>query len=276
MSAESRGIKDNPIFEPLPEGWVVIGEMEKVCEVCGGTYYKRISYTNTNWVDTLRTKCACFGAKTPEEERRERLAEAYKMQKEIDKMFGPWDLLKDDAHDHMRIEKFQPTDETHFKALKIAKEFIPSVGNYCFYGRGGRGKTHIAVSMARKSRQMGYSTLAIKSIDLLNRLRKCYKAKDSQEEIEVMRLLKKMDCFMIDDLGIERANDWVKEKFAEVIDYRYNRKTTIFTTNTGGQEMEDKLGQGIVSRVWSRAYEMLGEDHRIKDWADVGREIRIS
>ncbi len=275
MNTESKRTKVNTLHEITPPGWQIISEMEKVCEICGEIYYKRISYTDTDLVDTVRSVCSCLGTRTPQEIELERKAKAQKVQTESDRYFAAWDLLKDEAHGHMSIDGFKPKNESHEEALMICRNFTPSVVNYCLFGRGGRGKTHIAVAMARQARQKGYSALAIKSIDLLNRLRKCYQAEDSSAEIEIMRLLKQVDMLVIDDLGAENMSQWVRSKFYEIIDYRYNRRSTIFTTNLSGKEMESQLGMGTVSRVWARQIEMTGEDHRLKEWAGIGPEVDL-
>lgn len=271
---ESSPTEDSPFLPPLDPGHQMVCEIEKVCSVCGAMYYRRTSVSPTGLLDAVRTKCKCFDRRDPKDELRERIDKARRIQEVADRVFTHWDLLKDEACSHMRIEKFKPEHETHRQALAIAREFKPAVNSLIFFGRGGRGKTHLAVSIARKARQMGFSALPIKSIDLLNRLRRCYNSKDPDDEVEVIVTLKHVDLLVIDDIGTEKPNHWVQEKLYEVIDHRYNRRSTIYTTNLDGKEMENRLGQGITSRVFgTRQIEMLGEDWRIKQWSDIGREI---
>lgn len=286
--------EDNPFFPPLPFGWESVREFECICDHdpyhtgdpdraggCGCRYYTRISISPRGIVHNERTNCRCtleYQARVqPEVEAANRINQRRSLCQEIDALFRPWNLLRDDAYSHMRLEKFKPEDITHEKALKYLRNYRLEQGGICLYGRQGRGKTHLAFGLARKMEQMGYAVLVLKSIDLLNRLKRCYIAKDDQKEVQVMNILKRADLLVIDDIGTEKPTGWVLEKLYEVIDYRNARSATIFTTNLDGEEMERKLGGPLTSRVFGAGVQLLisGRDWRIKDdgWAEYGQEV---
>lgn len=175
----------------------------------------------------------------------------------------------------MYLEKYHIENKSQQKALHVLKSFTPGRRGICLCGPPGRGKTHLAVGVARKCQAQGYTALVIKSIDLLNRLRRCYAAKDDQAEIAIMRVLREIDLLVIDDVGTEKPTGWVLEKLYEIIDYRLKRKSTIFTTNLNGEDMEIKIGGALTSRIYADQLQIEGRDWRVKDdlWADIGTEI---
>lgn len=293
MEATLNRTEDSPFFNPLEPGWQLLCEYQGVCNYdfyqtgdparakgCGEKYYKRDIISPSGLLVTERKKCRCMIEW--EEQNREALGketlakERDFIKGEIDQLFNSWDLLIDEAYSDMRFEKFKVEDQTHQKAVGYLKAFVPDKNKLCLFGRPGRGKTHLAISLGRKLKMQGYSVLALKSIDLLNRLRRCYSAKEETDEIRIMKILKQVEVLIIDDIGTEKPNDWVRAKFYEIIDFRLNRKTTIFTTNLEGEEMEKKLGAALTSRVYGGGPQLRigGNDHRIQDnWLDIGREV---
>lgn len=282
-------------FPPLPPGWSLVREMECICDYdfystgdperangCGGTYYRRISISATGIVHNERSKCLCAEKhlnnswnNTADELRREQ-CEAVK--RDISRLFTGRNLLEDEVHQHMTLGNFIVENPTQKKALLFLTKFRPGKDGVCLYGGPGRGKTHLAVGLARKLETDGYTCLAIKSIDLLNRIKKTYQRED-RDEVEIINALKKVEILVIDDIGTERPTGWVLEKLYEIIDYRTSRKSTIFTTNLSGAQMEKKLGTALVSRIYGvgSQLEVDGPDRRVKAdlWSDLGTEVDI-
>ena len=268
--------RDSP-FKPLKHGYEHLTEYECICEKCEGVYYRRLSITPSNLVDNERTPCECLRA---ELSGREHVKAGVNVSAELEQLFGPWNLVKGDAG--YRLAKCKPETDEHKKLIinlnTYIQRFEQGVKGICFFGLAGRGKTHYATCVGNEIRDRGFTVLGIKSIDLLNRLKKCYASKDSEQELQVMKVLKNVDLLFIDDIGTEKPSGWVKEKLYEVIDYRFNKNTTIFTTNFSGQDLADKLGQALASRIYGAGYQVSvsGRDRRmgnLEDFSDIGREI---
>lgn len=278
---------------PLPPGYQIITEYEDTCDYdfyktgnqdraygCGGTFYRRISISPSGMVHNERTACNCileYRAKNAGQEaqlRDER--QLHHMLHKIERYFKPWNLLDDETYNKMTFENFKPTTQTHRAALSYLQAWTPHKGSICLAGKQGRGKTHLALAAAKKAEHMQFSSLAIRSIDLLNRLRRCYNSKDENLEIEIMQILKNVDVLVIDDIGTERPTGWVLEKLYDLIDYRHQRKGTIFTTNMQGDQMEHKLGGALTSRIYARndtsqLFVIDGQDWRVKSdpWGQI-------
>lgn len=292
--ANSGRTEDSPFFAALPFGYQLVAEYPCTCDYdfystgeerrrngCGDVFYRRISISPSGLMHNERTSCSCvleYHKRMQGQVEKEALNNRRGMLiGDIDRLFKPWNLLNDDAHKHMYLEKYRAEDQTHQKALTTLKDFTPGQRGFCICGHQGRGKTHLAVGVARKSQAMGYTVLAIKSIDILNRLRRCYASKDDNAEVAIMRVLREVELLVIDDIGVEKPSGWVLEKFYEIIDYRFNRRSTIFTTNLDGENMEKKIGKALTSRVYGVGeLKIGGRDWRVTQdlWADIGREIQ--
>lgn len=285
----------SPFFEPLEYGYQLVSEVQCVCDYdfyhtgdpgrangCGGTYYRRISIAPNGLVINERKPCQCMleyeEQNKDEQEKQHRQNESKAMRLEIDRLFRHWNMLFDESFSHMRLETFNPAEPGGKPTLAKISGFQWD-HSICFFGMGGRGKTHLAVGLGRKAYSMGMSVLAIRSIDLLNRLKKCYDAKDESLEIDVMGVLKKVDLLIVDDIGQEKPTRWVREKLYDIIDYRNNRKPTIYTTNESHQTMRETLGEGIMSRVFGAGEQIKveGKDHRVAydEWSNLGREVEV-
>lgn len=272
--SHSHGQNDSP-FGPIGDGWELLREYTEDCQGCGETYYRRISITPNNMVDNVRTRCACLRAKSLT------VSETNpSINTELHSLFWPWNIINN--ADGYSLDKCVPACLEHEKLIINLKTYVrrfqPSTKGICFYGLAGRGKTHYALCLGKEIKDKGYSVLAIKSIDLLNRLRKCYSSKDINQELQVMKVLKYVDLLIIDDIGIEKPTGWVREKLYEVIDYRHGKGTSIFTTNLGGEDLSLELGQALASRIFGTGYQVkvTGKDRRltnIEDFSDLGREI---
>jgi len=280
-------VEIQPFAEPIPEGCTAMGYADAmVCnydyyetgdpdraEGCGGIYYQRSYLTPSRLVITERTPCQCMlkimGQK--EQERNQNRLRFYKRElaAAIVSLFSGYDLMQDDAYNHMALQNFKPANEDQEITLQGLKTFQPGTDSICLYGKAGRGKTHLALGVARAAREKGSTVLALKAIDLLTRIKRTYDKKDTEAEIQIMRVMKQVDLLVIDDLGLEKSSEWVLSKFYEIIDHRHRRRTTIFTTNLTGREMEEKEGKALVSRVWGSEIRILveGSDHRLTQGA---------
>jgi DNA replication protein DnaC len=73
------------------------------------------------------------------------------------------------------------------------------------------------------------------------------------------------DILYLDDLGTEKASDWVKEQLYLVINHRYNyMKSTVITTNLSVSEIAESYGERFASRLveMCEIIKLVGEDRR--------------
>ena len=98
-------------------------------------------------------------------------------------------------------------------------------------------------------------------LDLVSELRAEIKA----GELELSRRCRTCDLLVIDDLGGERASDFVKEEILRVIDWRYRDCRSIaVATNLTDREVTERYGWATLSR-WTESCELVrveGPDYR--------------
>lgn len=164
---------------------------------------------------------------------------------------------------HRLFENFVPEPNTQ-KAYEISLNYQPKNNGLLFLGACGVGKTHLAASIANS--QIGkMPVLFISCPDFLFELRECINKKAKPSHL--FDLARRVQLLILDDIGAEKSSEWVQETLFVLINYRYEcMLPTIFTSNCNLEELEEKLGQRIVSRIieMCRCVRMGGEDWRVK------------
>jgi len=147
------------------------------------------------------------------------------------------------------------------KAYEATVEFIkkPEKGLFLF-GPAGTGKTHLAVKIAQELED----TRFVKIPKLLLSLKANFDGQGYENE-QIIERLSKTPILILDDLGAEKASEWVAETLYILIDDRYgNMKPTVFTSNYSPSELAERLGDRIVSRIMEmcRVIEIKTSDKR--------------
>lgn len=157
------------------------------------------------------------------------------------------------------------------------------------YGNVGNGKTHVAIGIGKIACGLGYTVAFASLADLLDGLREEYdhaetrsrhsqsatrgSGKDKQDD---WQSLTDSDWLILDDLGTENLTTWVREKVYQLVNRRWlQRLPTIVTTNRSLQELAERFGEGVLSRLWGDglAFHFQGEDYRFS--SKLARLIRV-
>lgn len=116
----------------------------------------------------------------------------------------------------------------------------------------GVGKTGLAIGIVKRALSDGRSALFRPFVELLSDIKATFRTRDASEpdEADMLRALKAVEVLALDDIGAERCTGWAQERLFEVLNHRYNeRRRTVVTTNLGVRELEEHLGDRIVSRL---------------------------
>jgi DNA replication protein DnaC len=100
---------------------------------------------------------------------------------------------------------------------------------------------------------------------LLIQIKSSYGKNDYQAEEEIIKEYTGVPVLLLDDLGVERPTDWVREKLNIIVDFRNNRGLkTIYTSNKMPQELQERLDERITSRIFQRCeiIHLTGPDRR--------------
>lgn len=147
--------------------------------------------------------------------------------------------------------------------------FIEQKENIVFLGSSGVGKTHLATSIGIVAAKKRISTYFIKCHDLLLNLKK---AKLENRLETRLKHYNKYKLLIIDEIGYLPIDEDDAKLFFQLIDMRYEKKSTIFTTNANfkswGEIFQDpKLANAILDRILHHAtvVHIVGESYRLKD-----------
>lgn len=160
------------------------------------------------------------------------------------------------------FDRFNATS-SNGAAMAFAESYVPIEEGIVFVGSCGVGKTHLASAVANKHAK-NISFLFVSCPELLHQIRLSY---NSNSKVDLLEYAKKIPLLLLDDIGAEKPTEWVRETLYLLIDHRSEeRLPTIFTTNCTMNELADKLGDRIASRITGmcKVIKMNGEDYRLK------------
>ena len=158
-------------------------------------------------------------------------------------------------------------------ALRIARHYFNNgKGNAIILVKAGRGKTHLAIAIAKKlnidfkANNNPKSVLFMNVPTMFQKIQSGFNQKDARTTDEWLALLKKVDFLTLDDFGKGEQTPWKMDFMYNLLDAR---DKTIITTNLTGAEMKQTFDSSLVSRVAKGArdltfkYPESAEDRRI-------------
>lgn len=161
------------------------------------------------------------------------------------------------------INKEQITDFTTHR-------FIHECENIVFMGPSGVGKTHLAVSIGISAAKKRVSTYFIKCHDLIAQLKR---AKLENRLEDRLRHFTKYKCLIIDELGYLPIEKEDAKLFFQLIDKRYEKRSTLLTTNINFSNWDEifldpVIANAILDRILHHAHvvNITGNSYRLKDY----------
>ena len=147
--------------------------------------------------------------------------------------------------------------------------FLEKNENIVFLGPSGVGKTHLATSIGIAAAKKRMSTYFIKCHDLLQQLKK---AKLENRLDARMKHFCHYRLLIVDELGYLPIDKEDSNLFFQLVDARYEKKSTILTTNMNFNEWDGVFYDAVVAgaimdRVLHHAHvvPISGKSYRLKD-----------
>ncbi|NSL53361.1 IS21-like element helper ATPase IstB [Calidifontibacillus erzurumensis] len=183
-------------------------------------------------------------------------------------------MVKIAAFPHLKEIKdfdfdFQPSINQQQILDFLSLRFIEEKENIVFLGPSGVGKTHLATAIGITAAKKRTSTYFIKCHDLIQNLRK---ARLENRLESRLKQYNKYKLLIIDEIGYLPIDKEDAKLFFQLIDLRYEKKSTIFTTNSNFKDWDQifqdtKIANAILDRILHHAsvVTIVGESYRLKD-----------
>ena len=154
--------------------------------------------------------------------------------------------------------------------LELARcEYIDRKDNVLALGNSGTGKTHIALALGLAACQKGYRVRFTTAASLVHEL---IEAKDEKRLMRYQKQMATHELLIIDELGFVPLSKTGAELLFEVFSQRYERTSTMVTSNLPFSEWTETLGSerltgALLDRLTHHVHilEMNGESYRLKE-----------
>ena len=147
-------------------------------------------------------------------------------------------------------------------------EYIDRKDNVIAVGNSGTGKTHIALGLGLAACQKGLSVGFTTAAALVHEL---IEARDERRLLNLQKRLANLKLLIIDELGFVPLSKTGAELLFEVFSQRYERGSTLVTTNLPFDEWTEVFGSerltgALLDRLTHHVHilEMNGESYRLR------------
>lgn len=148
-------------------------------------------------------------------------------------------------------------------------EFINKHENIIAIGNSGTGKTHIALALGLSACQKGFSVGFTTAASLVHEL---IEASDEKQLLRLQKRLNSYALLIVDELGFVPFSKTGAELLFEVFSHRYERASTIVTSNLPFEEWTqvfgcERLTGALLDRLThhSNILEMNGQSYRLAE-----------
>ena len=165
--------------------------------------------------------------------------------------------------------EFQPNINQHQLTNLSGLGFIEKKENILFLGNSGVGKTHLATAIGIEAAKARYSTYFIKCHELLTNLRQAQHGNRLESRLKFYTRCK---LLIIDELGYLPLHKGDERLLFQLIDRRYENKSTIITTNLPFDKWNENFNDSFITNAildrllhHSHVIQIMGESYRLKD-----------
>lgn len=148
-------------------------------------------------------------------------------------------------------------DKNMFNRLTTL-DFISRNENIIITGASGVGKSYLGQALGHQACLMDYRVLYSNTSRLFKKLKLC---KVDGTYIKELKRLQKVELLILDDFGLQAFDNHAREALMDVIDDRFNKKSTIVSSQIPVSTWYDIIGEGtIADAILDR---LVNTSHRI-------------
>jgi DNA replication protein DnaC len=138
-------------------------------------------------------------------------------------------------------------------------DFIIRKENIIATGPSGVGKSYLAQALGHQACLMEYKTIYTNTARLFKNLKL---SKVDGTYLKELNKLLKADLLILDDFGLQSFDTHARETLMDIIDERYNTKSTIISSQIPVSHWHDIIGEGtIADAILDR---LVNSSHRIE------------
>lgn len=148
-------------------------------------------------------------------------------------------------------------------------KWIKEHHNILITGVTGVGKSYLGCALGHRACLEGFRTMYVRLSRLLSDL---VVARGDGRYEKIMKNLAKVDLLIIDDWGLNKLNEQERRDFLEIMEDRYDLKSTIITSQVPVNKWHELIGDStiadaILDRIVHNSYriELKGESLRKKN-----------
>ena len=153
--------------------------------------------------------------------------------------------------------------------LELARcEYVVARDNVIAVGNSGTGKTHVSLALGLAACQRGFSVAFFTAASLVHQL---MEARDERRLLKLQAQLAAVKLLIIDELGYVPLSTTGAELLFEVFSQRYERGSTIVTSNLPFDEWtgvfgSERLTGALLDRLTHHVHilELNGDSYRLK------------
>ena len=169
---------------------------------------------------------------------------------------------------------YQPSiDKSVFDDLRTLR-FLYNQDNVLFLGPPGTGKTHLAIGLGIAAIKAGFSVYYITSAIMIEKLKR---ANQRGTLDRALKTFGKYKVLIVDEIGYLPMDKEGAHLFFQLVSRRYERGSTIFTSNKTYSEWGEILGDNVIAAAvldrvlhHSITVNIKGESYRLRSRRKVG------
>lgn len=177
--------------------------------------------------------------------------------RKIDRLFKQANFRQKASLAEINYTSSRNLDKNMFVRLG-SLDFIARKENVILTGASGVGKSYLAQALGHQACLMGYKTVYSNTARLFKKFKL---SKVDGTYLKELNKLLKADLLILDDFGLQAFDNHARETLMDIIDDRYNKTSTILSSQIPVSAWYDIIGEGtIADAILDR---IVNSSHRI-------------